>query len=115
MVLMERIVRPHLPIASGPSKTAAKCQKPEENKVAKFDAPSNAASPNYSSPSSNPNNKQKPTEKTRNSSWAYAYKKYMTKKETEQDKCKDEEDRIVGGASATDKPVSTAPTTTATT
>ena len=40
MVLMERIVRPHLPNESGPSKTAAKCREPEKNKVVKFEAPS---------------------------------------------------------------------------
>lgn len=116
MVLMERIVRPHLPFDTSVSKTAPKCRDLTPNRTAKFSAPANAA--NYYKPVSSPfsgggfqvkdnqqqQQNQRPQEKTKNSSWAYAYKKYMTKKEKEQDKCKeDDTDKVVGGGASTDQ------------
>lgn len=113
MVLMERIVRPHLPFDTSVSKTAPKCRDLTPNRTAKFNAPANAA--NFYKPVTSPasggggfkvqdQQNQRPSEKTKNSSWAYAYKKYMTKKEKEQDKCKDDDtDKVVGGGASTDK------------
>lgn len=104
MVLMERIVRPHLPNESGPSKTAAKCREPEENKVVKFEAPSGGGfNTKDEKPPKQPGAPKKPTEKTRNSSWSHAYKKYMTKKEKETEKCQEGAERIIGDGQATDE------------
>jgi hypothetical protein len=102
MVLMERIVRPHLPLDSNPAPTAPKCQQDEPNKVVKLAAPNNAGG-----------TPKKPTEKTRTSSWSHSYKKYMTKKEKEQKDCKDQKESVVGTAGVTDRPAGGASTSPA--
>lgn len=105
MVLMERIVRPHLPIESEPKKTAPKCREEEKNTEMKFDAPAGESSRGGQKSNDKKDKDQqpkKPKEKTRNSSWAYAYKLYMTKKERELEKCQPK--RVVGGADTTDQP-----------
>lgn len=106
MALMERIVRPHVPIDTGPVKQPPKCREKGGNSVYQFTAPPEANRP-LASVSPGPQRTPQPDlqDKKLNSSWAYAYKKYMTKKEKEEDKCADMEkgeDRVVGGQ-ATDK------------
>jgi hypothetical protein len=92
MVSMERIVRPHVPVDTSPSKMTPKCRDPGQNSVLKFQAPPGmakyaaqlqGASQHLNPAPSNPPQYPKSQEKTRNSSWAYAYKRYMTKKEKE--------------------------------
>jgi hypothetical protein len=95
MVLMERIVRQHLPVDSGASKTAAKCQTAEPNNIVKLAAPSQTAQ-----------KAKQPTETSKTSSWSYGYKKYMEKKEKEEDKCKQGE-QVVGSSAVTGQKIDT--------
>ncbi len=89
MVLIERIVRPHLPVDNNPPPTTPVCQTPAATTTAKF----NASSTSQSAPSV----------KTYNSSWSCGYKTYMTKKEKEKDQCKEDGEQIVGSSSPTGK------------
>lgn len=104
MALMERIVRPHSPVDTGPSKLTPKCRDPYETTTIKYHAPPGMV--NYSAQlvaalNRGPNYQLKdtptiePQQKTLNSSWAYAYKKYMTKKEKEISKAAEQKDGVV--------------------
>lgn len=108
VVLMERIVRPHLPDDTSPKKTAPKCFVPEENKVAQFTAPSGESRGGIKLKDKQPKPEKlppKPQESSITSSWSHSYKKYMTKKEKEQTKCDPLTGNIVtAGAKATDQP-----------
>ncbi len=114
-LLMEKIVRPYVPVDVGPSKEAPKCRETVGSTALRFKAPAGLGGgegkkfnlqqntgkgSGVSAAPPQDNKQQKPGEKSYNSSWSYAYKKYMTKVEKEEDKCKEDDQGsggIVGG------------------
>jgi hypothetical protein len=84
MVLMERIVRPHLPVPPDPTQQKPQCQQAPASTTVKMPAPSILAQTAAAQNQTNPMPKAPgAVERTRTSTWAYSYKKYMTKKEKE--------------------------------
>jgi hypothetical protein len=84
MVLMERIVRPHLPVAPDPTQQQPQCQKAPVSTTVKMPAPSILANAAAQQNQTNPIPQSSATERVRTSSWSYSYKCYMTKQEREQ-------------------------------
>jgi hypothetical protein len=116
VTLMEKIVRPYVPIDTGPGKERPQCREEPGSTTLRFKAPAGLAGgggkrvdlkqPTRGTPSNPfPPQDEKNQEKSKNSSWAYAYKKYMTKVEVEEDKCKEDDAGagVVGGGT-TDSP-----------
>jgi hypothetical protein len=85
MILMERIVRPHLPVAPDPTQQKPECRQAPATTTVKMAAPSvlaiTAAAQNQASQT--PPKATSPIERTRSSSYGYSYKLYMTKQERE--------------------------------
>lgn len=82
MVLMEKIIRPHLPVQPDPTQQKPQCQQVPAKTTVKIVAPSMLA---FAGAQQNPQPPKAPSpiERTRTSSEAHSYKLYMTKREKE--------------------------------